>query len=157
MSLDEKQREIMRVLQNDAKKSLREISDELDYPLSTVYSRIQKMEEDELINGYKTVFNADKIGLPTTAFILIRVRFRDSGSKESYEFREIAARLAKIPEIQEVHLMAGDWDIIIKYRAKDTKAVGDFVMDRLRTIEGIDRSLTCMVFDTVKDTTDLPI
>lgn len=157
MAFDEKQREIMRVLQMDAKKSLRDISDELGYPLSTVYSRILKMEEDGIIDGFKTVFNAEKIGLSTTAFILIRVRFRDSGSKESYEFREIAARLAKISEIQEVHLMAGDWDIIIKFRAVDTKAVGDFVMDRLRTIEGIERSLTCMVFDTVKDTTDLPI
>jgi DNA-binding Lrp family transcriptional regulator len=157
MEFDDKQREIMRVLQRDAKKSLREISDELDYPLSTVYSRILKMEEEGFINGYKTVFNAEKIGLPTTAFILIRLRFREPGSKESYEFREIADKIAKIPEIQEVHMMSGEWDVIVKYRAVNSKEVGAFIMDRLRKIEGVERCLTCMVFDTVKDTTDLPI
>jgi DNA-binding Lrp family transcriptional regulator len=133
MEYDDKQKEIMRIMQMDAKKSLRDISNELDYPLSTVYSRIQKLEEEKVIDGYKTVFNPIKLGLPTTAFILIRVKFREPGSKESYNFREIADKLAKIHEIQEVHMMAGDWDIFIKMKAADTKKVGEFVMDRLRT------------------------
>jgi len=157
MELDEKQRNIMRVLQKDAKKSLRDICNELDYPLSTVYSRIQRLEEEEVIEGYKTVFNAKKLGLPMTAFILVRLRFRDIGSKESYNFKEIANKLAQIREIQEVHMMAGDWDILIKFRARDAESVGEFVMEKLRTMEGIERSLTCIVFNTMKDTTDLPI
>ena len=157
MVIDDKQRKIIRELQQDSKKSLRDIGATLDLPLSTVHSRIQKMEKDELIIGQKTLFDAKKLGLPTTAFIFVRLGFKDTDGRRAPDYMNVVKQISAMPHIQEVHLMAGEWDIFIKLRAESTQAVGRLVMDDLRSIVGVDRCLTNMVFETVKETTDLPI
>lgn len=157
MKLDDKQRSIIRELQRDSKKSLRDIGNTLSLPLSTIHSRIQKMEKEEYITGHKTVFDARKLGLPTTAFIFVRLNFTEEEGRRAQDYMNIVDQITDNPHVQEVHLMAGDWDIFIKLRAESTQAVGRLVMDELRSIEGVDRCLTNMVFETVKETTDLPI
>jgi Lrp/AsnC family leucine-responsive transcriptional regulator len=58
--------------------------------------------------------------------------------------------------VQEVHIITGDWDLLVKLRAENVDAVGKFVVDKLRLIKGLEKTLTCMVFETVKETTSLP-
>lgn len=157
MKLDDKQRSIIRELQKDSKKSLRDIGTTLDLPLSTIHSRIQRMEKDQLILAQKTVFDPRKLGLPTTAFIFVRLNFKDEEGKRAQDYMNIVDQITANPHVQEVHLMAGDWDIFIKLRAASTQEVGRIVMDELRSIEGVGRCLTNMVFETAKETTDLPI
>ncbi|HLN88637.1 MAG TPA: Lrp/AsnC family transcriptional regulator, partial [Candidatus Binatia bacterium] len=64
--------------------------------------------------------------------------------------------IARFAEVQEIHIITGDWDILVKLRAENVEAVGKFVVDKLRLIKGLDKSLTCMVFETVKESTSLP-
>ncbi|MCJ7713514.1 Lrp/AsnC ligand binding domain-containing protein, partial [Candidatus Bathyarchaeota archaeon] len=60
-------------------------------------------------------------------------------------------------EVQEVHIITGDWDLIIKLRAEAVDSIGKFVIDKLRLINGLEKTLTCMVFETIKETTKLII
>jgi len=115
------------------------------------------MESENIIDSYKTLFNADKLGLPAIALIMVRLKFSDITSKKPYDFKAIAKQIAKFPEIQEVHLITGDWDLFLKVRGADTRAIGKFVTDQLSPIEGMERCVTFMVFDTEKETNDLPI
>jgi DNA-binding Lrp family transcriptional regulator len=55
-----------------------------------------------------------------------------------------------------VHIITGDWDLLVKLRAESVDAIGKFVVDKLRRIKGLEKTLTCMVFETVKETTSLP-
>jgi DNA-binding Lrp family transcriptional regulator len=71
-------------------------------------------------------------------------------------FSEVAQKIAQSPEVQEVHIITGDWDLLIKLRAENVDAIGKFVVDKLRLIKGLEKTLTCMVFETVKETTSLP-
>jgi len=155
--IDERDREILRILQEDANRSYREIGRELGCPVTTVYSRVKKLEETGVIKAYKTVLDASRVGLPTTAFILVRVKFREPGAREPYDFHRIASEISRLHGVQELHMMAGEWDFLVKIRARDSGEVGGFVMDRLRLVEGVDRCLTCMVFETVKESADIPI
>lgn len=157
MEFDEKGRKIMRILQRDANSSYRGIAKEISCPVTTVYSRVKRHEEAGVISAYKTIFDPAEVGLPTTAFILVRVKFREPGIKDPYDFRKIATEVAKLREVQEVHMMAGEWDFMVKVKAVDTEEVGRFVMDKLRLVDGVDRSLTYMVFKTMKESGDLPI
>ena len=54
-------------------------------------------------------------------------------------------------------IRARDWDILIKVKEKDVAAIGRFVVDKLRTVRGIEKTLTCMVFDTAKETLDIAL
>jgi Lrp/AsnC family leucine-responsive transcriptional regulator len=67
----------------------------------------------------------------------------------------VAEEIAKFPEVQEVHIITGDWDLLIKLRAENVESIGKFVVDKLRLIKGLEKTLTCMVFETVKETTKI--
>ena len=59
--------------------------------------------------------------------------------------------------MQEVHIITGDWDLLVKLRAENVDVIGKFVVDKLRLIKGLEKTLTCMVFETVKETTEVAV
>jgi len=145
---------ILNMLQKNCKMTAKDIAKTIDSPVTTVFAKIKKMEELGIIKDYKAILNAQKLNKGTTAFILASVSYK---SKEGILLsqRKIAQEIAKFPGVQEVHIITGDWDIIIKVKEKDVESVGKFVIDKLRIVEGIEKTLTCMVFETEKETTDI--
>jgi len=157
LSLDEKDREILRLLMVDAKASAKDIGARIDSPVTTVYSRIKRLEDTGIIKGYKPILDAGKLGRPTTAFVFASFTYRPPGVDRDLDQRETAKKVAKFQEVQEIHIITGDWDFLIKVKVKDVVAVGSFVVDKLRTVQGISKTLTCMVFDSIKETVDIPL
>jgi Lrp/AsnC family leucine-responsive transcriptional regulator len=156
-SLDEKDREILKMLMEDAKAPAKDISAKIDSPITTVYSRIKRLEDAGVIKGYKPILDAAKLGRPTTAFIFVSFMYRPPGADKDLDQREVAKRVGKFPEVQEVHITTGDWDFLIKVKESDVNAVGRFVVDKLRMVPGISKTLTVMVFDSVKESVDVPL
>jgi len=106
--------------------SIQKISKELGIPASTVHYNIKKMEEEGVIKIYKAVFDYSKIDMGFCAYVLIRL------SPEEYNNPErIASELAKYPQIESVDIITGDWEIIIKVRAKDKDEYYEFVKNVL--------------------------
>lgn len=155
--MDEKDHEILGMLMQDAKVSAKDISVKIDSPITTVYSRIKRLEDTGVIKGYKPILDAGKLGRPTTAFIFVSFTYRPTGTDKDLDQREVAKRVGRFPEVQEVHIITGDWDFLIKVKEKDVNAVGEFVVDKLRTVPGISKTLTIMVFDPVKESMDVPL
>jgi len=154
VKLDEKDLRILNLLQKNCRTTSREIAQIIDSPVTTVFAKIKRMEELEIIKDYKAVLNAEKLDKAAIAFILSSVSYRlKQGTQVSQ--RKIAQDIAKFPEVQEIHIITGDWDLLIKVREKDVDTIGKFVIDKLRMVEGIEKTLTCMVFETQKETTDL--
>jgi DNA-binding Lrp family transcriptional regulator len=157
LKLDVKDVEILNFLQRDAKVSVKKIARQLRSPMTTVYAKIRRMEEAGIIRGYKAILNASKLGRGTTAFVLASFAYRLPETLGVLSQRDVARKICRFPEVQEVHIVSGNWDILIKVKAKDVDAVGKFVVDRLRTVEGIEKTLTMLVFGTEKETTDIHI
>ena len=155
--LDEKDMAILALIQKDCKLSSREIARKIGSPITTVFAKIRRMEELGIIKDYRAVLNSKKLGLSATALILASVSYQTKDKDRLISQREIASDISKFPEVQEVHIVTGDWDLFIKLRAKDIDAVGKFVIDKLRLVKGIERTLTCMVFETCKETTEIHI
>ncbi|MGQ9530569.1 MAG: Lrp/AsnC family transcriptional regulator [Candidatus Bathycorpusculaceae bacterium] len=152
-NLDEKDLAILMWLQKNCRMTAREIAKKIDSPITTVFAKIRRMEKQKIIREYKAIVDAKKLNFGATAFILASFSYRNGESPLSQ--RVIAAQIAKFPEVQEVHIISGDWDILIKVKERDIDAVGKFVVDKLRTVKGIEKTLTCMVFDTQKETTEI--
>jgi len=152
--LDEKDLKILGLLQKNCKMTSKDIAKTIDSPVTTVFAKVKKMEELGIIKDYKAVLDAKKLDKGTTAFILASFSYRlKEGALLSQ--RKIAKEIAMFSEVQEVHIITGDWDILIKLKEKDVGAIGKFVIDKLRMVEGIEKTLTCMVFETEKETTDI--
>jgi len=153
LELDEKDLAILKLLQKNCKMTAREIARKINSPITTVFAKIRRMEQQEIIKEYKAILDSKKLGLGTTAFILASFSYRNGETPLSQ--RVIAEQIAKFSEVQEVHIISGDWDILIKVKEKDVDSVGNFVIDKLRTVKGIEKTLTCVVFGTQKETTEI--
>jgi DNA-binding Lrp family transcriptional regulator len=150
----EKDLRILNLLQKNCRMTAKDVAQTIDSPVTTVFAKIKRMEKLGIIKDYKAVLDAQKLNRGTTAFILASVSYRlKEGAALSQ--RKIAKEIARLPEVQEVHIITGDWDILIKVKEKDVGAIGKFVVDKLRMVEGIEKTLTCMVFETEKETTDI--
>jgi DNA-binding Lrp family transcriptional regulator len=155
--LDNKDIQILRLLQEDCKLSTRELASKVGSPVTTVYAKMRRMEDLGLIKGYRAVLNGSKLGIGTTAFVFTSVAYRQADKETLLSQREIAKEVSKFAEVQEVHIIAGDWDLLIKVKAEDVEAVGRFVIDKLRTVKGIEKTLTCVAFDTVREGLAIPV
>ncbi|MEM3596968.1 MAG: Lrp/AsnC family transcriptional regulator [Candidatus Bathyarchaeia archaeon] len=155
--LDEKDLAILALIQENCKLTAREIARKIGSPITTVFAKIKRMEELDIIKKYCAILDAKSLGSGTTAFILASVSYRAKGNIPQISQREIAKEIAKFPEVQEVHIITGDWDLLIKLKAENVDVIGKFVIDKLRLVKGIEKTLTCMVFETCKETTTIPI
>ena len=153
--LDEKDLAILTLLQKNCRMTAREIARKIDSPITTVFAKMRRMEQEKIIRGYKAILNSEKLNFGTTAFILASFSYRNG--ETSLSQRVIAEQIAKFQEVQDVHIISGDWDILIKIRGESVDAVGNFVIDKLRTVKGIEKTLTCLVFDTQKETTEITL
>jgi Lrp/AsnC family leucine-responsive transcriptional regulator len=156
VKLDEKDLAILALLQENCRMAAREIAQKIGSPITTVFAKIKRMEQLGIIKEYRAVLNHKKLDFGVTAFILASFSYR-TNKETPLSQRAIAEQISKFPEAQEVHIISGDWDILIKVKDKDVDSVGKFVVDKLRTVKGIEKTLTCMVFDTLKETTAIPI
>ena len=155
VKLDEKDRAILALLQENSKLTARQIAKKINAPITTVFAKTKRMEELGLIKGYRAILAPERLNSGTAAFILASVSYRAKADDVPISQRVVAEEIAKLPEVQEVHIITGDWDLLVKLRSESVDAVGKFVVDKLRLIKGLEKTLTCMVFETVKETTKI--
>ena len=155
VKLDEKDMAILALIQENSKLTAKQIAKKIDAPITTVFAKTKRMEELGVIKEYRAVLAPEKLDSGTAAFILASVSYRAKADDIPVSQRVVAEEIAKFPEVQEVHIITGDWDLLVKLRAESVDAVGKFVVDKLRLIKGLEKTLTCMVFETVKETTKI--
>lgn len=157
MKLDKKDIEILNELQKDCRQSLKKIARKLNMSITTVYERMKKLENAKVIKSYKAILDPEKAGSPVIAFIFIRMRYHYPEMSEPLSQRDVAKKISFIRGVSEVHIIGGEWDIFVKARGKNLKEIGDFVIDRLRKIKGIDRTLTTHSWVTVKESPEIDL
>jgi DNA-binding Lrp family transcriptional regulator len=155
--LDNKDLAILAVVQKNSKLAAREIARMVHSPITTVFAKIKRMEKLGIIKEYRAILDSQKLHISTTAFILASVTYRMKDNEVLISQREIAREIAGFSEVQEVHIITGDWDLLIKLKGESADTIGKFIIDKLRFVKGIEKTLTCMVFETCKETTEIPI
>jgi DNA-binding Lrp family transcriptional regulator len=155
MSLDSGDVKILRIVQENCRLTARQISDRTGLPVTTVFAKIKRAERLGLVKGYTAILDATKLGASTTAFIFASFAYKNEEKATSQ--RKVAKEIGDFPEVQEVHIISGEWDILIKVKVRDVDSVGKFVVDKLRLVSGIEKTLTCLVFESEKESTVIPL
>lgn len=132
--LDEKDVAILALLQEDSKLTAKEIAKKVNIPMTTVFAKTKRMEELGVIKKYLAILAPEKLYSGTAAFILASVTYGAKRGDGPVSQRVVAEEIAKFAEVQEVHIISGDWDLLIKLRAENVEAIGGFVVDKLRLI-----------------------
>mgnify|MGYP001228531076 FL=1 len=142
--MDDIDKKIIKVLENDARTSLRKISELVDVSLGTVSNRVKRMEKNGVIKGYSVILDPDKIGWELNVVIGLRI--------QKGRLIEIQERIAKDSRVHGVYDVTGDFDSMVIARAKNRKDLDDLSKNVL-SIDGVERSITHLVLNTVKEST----
>ena len=143
-------RKILEILQKNARTSNAEIARTVGLVPSAVFERIRKLEERGTVRGYHAGVDPKAVELGQLAFMFIRSNDRPGAAGT-------AAQLSEIPEILELHHVAGEDCFLAKVRVRDAEALGRLLRERLSRIETITSTRTTMVLETVKETVELPL
>ncbi len=143
--IDEKDQLVLEELKKDGRASTVEIAKKTGIPRVTVHERIRRMVEKDIIKKFTVVPNYKKLDQETTAFILVAY------SPNKHGQREVAERIAKLPNVYEVHLIAGEWDMVVKVRGKTLEVVGKLILEKIRNVEGVEKTFTMGCFETIQE------
>jgi len=145
---DKKDQMILEELKKNSRNSIKNIASNVKIPRITVHDRIQKMIKNGIIKSFNVTIDYKKIGLSTEVFIFVSFLPNVDISQ-----RELAKRISKLPGVSEVHIISGEYDLILKARGKSLEEIGKLVVDKLRKLKGVGRTLTFVCFETVKEDT----
>ena len=133
---------IIKSLNENARKSFRYIAKELKVSLSTVSNRVRKLEEEGVIEGYIPVVNKEKIGYDLVAVINIKLTHG--------KLIEVQEKISKDNHVSAVYDITGDWDSLIVAHFKDRRDLNSFIK-KILSMDFVERSNTQLVLNIVKD------
>jgi len=143
--IDEKDQRILEELVEDASQTITELAAKLKMPRTTLQERIKRLKQLGVIKKFTVQLDYSKLGKPATAFVLV------SFQQGAVSQKKLAQEIAKLPEVVEAHLITGEWDILVKVRTDSMQSVGSLVVDKLRMMEGVGKTMTCVSFSAVKE------
>lgn len=148
--IDEISLKILNILQEKARIPNVEVARQVGMAPSAVLERIRKLEKQGYIDGYEVRLNPQRFRRGLVGFIHIIL---DSGTDEI----GLAAELAGMDEIQEVHFISGDDGFLIKVRLAGTEELDSLVRRRIRSLSGVRDTRTSIVLTTIKETARITI
>lgn len=143
-------RKIVLLVQENARIANNEIARQIGMAPSATLERVRKLEAAGTIRSYKAQLNPSTFGLSLLAFIFIR-------ANEGITSSCVGTTLSQIPEVQEVHHVAGEDCYLVKVRVANPEALSRLLRERIGVIESVISTRTTVVLETMKETTDLPI
>lgn len=149
-TIDDIDMAILMMLQENARVSQADIARAVGLAPSAVLERIRKLEARHIIKGYAAQIDPDAVDRSMLAFVAVRTTDRPGETR-------VAQTVAAVPDVLEVHHVAGDDCLVLKIRASNPSHLSQILRDRLGPIDGIRSTRTTIVLETVKEESRLPI
>lgn len=139
---------IISLLRNNARMSMDDIAAELAVESSVVADAVKEMEKSGVIRGYTAIVADDAPGSESRVKALIEVKVtpsRDGG------FDRVARRIAKFPEVTDLSLLSGSYDLLLTVEGASLQQVANFVSGKLATIDGVISTATSFQLKKYKE------
>ena len=151
-TLDNTDRRILRVIQEEARVSNSELAERVGLSPSPCWRRVRTLEENGVIERYVTQVNAKSVGLPINVFATVTLEKQAESALELFE-----KAVKKRPELMECNLMTGEFDYLLRVVVPDLAAYERFLMDHLTRIKGIASIKSSFSLKQVSYKTALPL
>ena len=148
--VDNKDMLILNALKEDAKASIAKIAKKTGLPGTTVHNHIKRMRKKGIIKAYTIKVDNKKLGLGIAAYIEITVDYNFLKQNKMSQ-HELAEQIGKLPFVEQVSILAGGCDIIVKTRVKDIDGLNNFVTNELRNYDGVEKTQTMVILSEVID------
>jgi len=148
--IDDVSLKILKILQKKARIPNVEVARQVGMAPSAVLERIRKLEKQGFIDGYEVRLNPKRFARSLVAFVKVKLKKLD-------EQATVGQMLSRMPEVQEVHYVAGEDAFLVKIRVADTQALGRLAQDKIAGISAVQSTETAIVLSTYKETARIPI
>jgi len=142
VKLDELDLDILRHLNQDARKSYRDIAREVKASISTVSNRIRRLESEGIITGYAPLIDETRMGFDVMAVVGVEIH--------KGKLLDVQRKIAKDERVTHVYDVTGEWDSIVVVRLRNTRDLDAFIK-RLGSMEYVDNTYTQVVLNVVKE------
>ena len=140
-------KEILKILQNDAHTTTKQISAMTGIPSPEVTRQIKQAEKDRIILKYKAIVNWDRVE-DEQVWALIEVKLTP---QKDVGFDSIVERIYRFPQTRTVYLISGTYDLFVLATGKTNRDVADFVSQKLSHIEGVQGTVTQFILKRYKE------
>ena len=148
MTLDAIDKKLLNLLQNDSKKTTKELSLKLNLSVTAVYERIKKLEREGIVADYVALLNRNKIQKGFVVFCHLKLM------QHTKEFiSQFEKEIVKLNEVLECFHVSGDYDYILKICVKDMEEYREFLVTKLTTLQHIGSTHSTFMIGEVKNTT----
>jgi Lrp/AsnC family transcriptional regulator, leucine-responsive regulatory protein len=141
--LDHIDLKILSILQNDGRRRLADIAEDVALSAPAVMERVKKLEASGVIRGYQALLDAKKVGKEVTAFIGVSI-----GNQRDLE--GFAAQMMRYGDVLECHHVTGDESFVVKVKSANTASL-EKLLGEIRSVEGVTRTVTKVVLSTAKE------
>jgi len=144
--LDDTDLQILRTLQHNAKLTTKELADKVHLTPTPVFERQKRLERQGYIRRYVAVLDPEKMGQGLLVFCKVKLKQMNREIAEAF-----TRRIQRIPEVTECYNTSGEYDYLLKIRARDMKQYQEFVLNKLGAIESLGSLESTFVMDEVKN------
>jgi Lrp/AsnC family transcriptional regulator, leucine-responsive regulatory protein len=148
-SMDETDLKILSLLQPNSFLTNNELAKKIGMAPSAILERVKKLEKKGIIEGYPTRIKPEALELKLLAFIFVK-------TSEGPGNASVAKQLAKLPEVLELHHIAGEDCYLVKVRTKDPQSLIHLMREKFK-MPNLLSTKTTIVLETLKETNQLPI
>ena len=141
---------ILMILQENARTTQADIAKAVGLAPSAVLERVRKLEARGAIREYVASIDPHLTNRALLAFVAVRTN--EYGPEQTS-----AKALAQLPEVLEIHHVAGEDCFLLKVRAKDAEHLGQMLRQKIGSVPGVTSTRTTIVLETVKETSRIPI
>ncbi len=140
--LDDVDRKIISILQQDSRISFSRLAKMLNLSESTIHMRIKRLREAGVIRGFCVDVDLDKVGMNALAFVLLKA--------DPKKYDDILRKLAEIKEVFEIYDVTGEYYALLKVRVSDKEELAK-VLDKIGNMEGVNSTYTMFVLRVIKE------
>mgnify|MGYP000324196723 FL=1 len=148
VKIDSIDKEILRMLQDDARISFKKIAEKIGVSEATIFVRVKKLRKNGVIKRFTAIVSPDLLGKNLTAFVLINT--------EPKNLEHVLNALSNMDDVYEVYDVTGTYYVIVKIRTENRKTLAE-IIDKIGMIDGVTRTETAIVLKCVKEETRIKI
>ncbi|AVG18054.1 AsnC family transcriptional regulator [Chromobacterium vaccinii] len=152
IELDRFDLQILHLLQQDARATHQKLAQDIPLSASQIGRRIQRMEQNGVIQGYQVALNPEHVGLSVMAFANVSLERHNEAA-----LLDFAQSIDNLPEVLECYAAAGEADYLLRIVVPDLPSLSAFVMNKLMQLSLVRSVKSTIVLNAIKQTMKLPL
>lgn len=150
--LDDIDREILRILQNEGRISNKELAERINLTTTPTLERVRRLEREGVVSGYRAEINPESVEMSLKAFVTVVL-----SAHKLHLLDEFIEAVKATPEILSCYNTTGDGDFLLHIVARDVKHYEELVRTKLTRLPDVQRIHTSIVLSTIKEQANIPI